>query len=83
MPAEVAVMAARFGEVIDWVAGKTSEQRPETREVVRNMISALRKANLKDAEAARLLGSLDATAKPPRNPDRIVAGTRKRSKGRA
>ena len=82
MPAQVAVMAARFGEVIEWVAGKTSMQRPETREVVRNMIAALRKANLKDAEASRLLGALDATAKPPRNPDRIVAGTRKRSKGR-
>lgn len=82
LPVEVAVMAARFGEVIDWVAGKTSMQRPETREVVRNMIAALRKANLKDAEALRLLGALDATAKPPRNPDRIVEGTRKRSKGR-
>jgi hypothetical protein len=82
MPAQVAVMAGRFGEVIDWVSGKTGMQRPETREVVRNIISALRKANLKDAEALRLLGALDATAKPPRNPDRIVAGTRKRSKGR-
>lgn len=82
MPAQVAVMAARFGEVIDWVAGKTAMQRPETREVVRNMIAALRKANLKDAEASRLLGALEATAKPPRNPDRIVEGTRKRSKGR-
>lgn len=82
MPGQVAVMAARFGEVIDWVSGKTTMQRPETREVVRNMIAALRKANLKDSEASRLLGALDATAKPPRNPERIVAGTRKRSKGR-
>lgn len=82
LPAQVAVMAGRFGEVIDWVSGKTVMQRPETREVVRNVIGALRKANLKDAEALRLLGALDATAKPPRNPDRIVAGTRKRSKGR-
>lgn len=82
MPTQVAVMAARFGEVIDWVERQTSKQRPETREVVRNMIAALRKANLKNAEASRLLGALDATAKPPRNPDRIVEGTRKRSKGR-
>lgn len=82
MPTQVALMAARFGEVIDWVARQTSKQRPETRDVVRNMIAALRKANLKNAEAARLLGALDATAKPPRNPDRIVEGTRKRSKGR-
>jgi hypothetical protein len=46
------------------------------------MIAALRKANLKDAEASRLLGALDATAKPDRNQARIVEGTRKRSKGR-
>jgi hypothetical protein len=82
MPTQVAVMAARFGEVIDWVAEKTAMQRPETRDVVRNMIVALRKANLKDAEASRLLGALDATAKPLRNQARVVEGTRKRSKGR-
>jgi len=82
MPAQVAVMAARFGEVINWVAEQTVMQRPETRDVVRNMIAALRKANLKDAEASRLLGALDATAKPDRNQARIVEGTRKRSKGR-
>lgn len=83
MPAQVAVMAVRFGEVIEWVSRQTGAQRPETRDVVRAVISALRKANLKNAEASRLVGALDATAKPPRNPDRIVAGTRKRSKGRA
>jgi hypothetical protein len=82
MPKEVAVMAARFSDVIDWVAAKTTIQRPESREVVRNMIIALRKAHLKDSEAARLLAALDATAKAPRNPDRIVQGMRKRSKGR-
>lgn len=82
MPTQVATMAARFGDVIDWVAGKTTTKRPESREIVRSMIIALRKGHLKDAEASRLLAALDATAKPPRNPDRIVGGTRKRSKGR-
>jgi hypothetical protein len=82
MPGQVAVMAGRFGEVIQWVEEKAAMQRPESRDVVRNTIVALRKAHLKDAEAARLLGALEASAKPLRNQARIVEGTRKRSKGR-
>jgi hypothetical protein len=82
MPAEVAVMAGRFSEVVAWVAGKTTVQRPESREVVAQMVSALRRSGLKNAEATRLLGALGASAKPPRDPARIVKGTRKRSKGR-
>ncbi len=78
----VPAMAARFPEVIDWVAEKTAIQRPESRDVVHGIISALRKANLKNAEALKLFQALESTAKPARYAARIVGGTRKRSKGR-
>ena len=82
MPAEVAVLAARFPEVVAWVEAKTASKRPETREVVSQAITALRRGGLKNAEAARIDGLLEASKKPPRDAARIVSGTRKRSKGR-
>jgi len=81
-PAEVAVMSARFSEVLTWLSGKTSVSRPETRAVVEATIAELRRAGLKNAEAMRLFGALEASAKPARDAARIVSGTRKRSKGR-
>lgn len=81
-PAEVAVLAARFPEVVTWVEGKTVVQRPETREVIAQVIAALRKSGLKNAEALRLSTALEASAKPLRDAARVVHGTRKRSKGR-
>jgi len=82
MPGEMVIFAARFSEVLTWLGGKTAVQRPETRDVVTEIIAALRRSGLKNAEALRLFGALDASAKPPRDPSRIVQGTRKRSKGR-
>lgn len=82
LPAQIAVFAARFSEVIAWLSEKTQCPRPETREVVSNSISMLRKQSLSDANAAKLLGGLEQSAKPPRDPSRIVHGTRKRAKGR-
>lgn len=81
-PAQIRPLAARFPEVIAWVESKTDAQRPETREVVSQMIAALRKGGLKNSEAARLGAALDASAKPLRDAARVVHGTRKRSKGR-
>lgn len=82
LPAQIAVIAARFPEAVAWVQARTASKRPETREVVDQAIIALRKTGLRNAEAARLHQALDASAKPPRDPSRIVQGTRKRSKGR-
>ncbi|MDI1444435.1 hypothetical protein [Polyangium sp. 6x1] len=82
MPTEVAVFAARFPEVVAWVEAKTASKRPETREVVSQAITALRRGGLKNAEAARIAGLLEASKKPARDAARIVQGTRKRSKGR-
>ncbi len=81
-PAEVVVLAARFPEVITWVESKTDTQRPESREVVAQMIAALRRRGLKNSEADRLETALGASAKPLRYAARVVHGTRKRSKGR-
>ncbi len=82
MPKEIAVLAARFPEVVAWVTAKTTSKRPETREVVAQAIAALRRSGLKNAEAARIGDLLEASKKPPRDVARIVQGTRKRSKGR-
>jgi hypothetical protein len=82
LPAQIALIAARFPEAVAWVEARTASKRPETREVVDQVIIALRKSGLRNAEAARLHQALDASAKPPRDPSRIVQGTRKRSKGR-
>lgn len=82
LPAQIAAIAARFPEAMTWVEARTASKRPETREVVDQVIIALRRSGLRNAEAARLHKALDASAKPPRDPSRIVQGTRKRSKGR-
>lgn len=82
MPAQIVVFAARLPETLDWLKGKAQAKRPETREVVASAIAKLRKSSLSDADAARLGEALDKSAKPPRDPSRIVHGTRKRAKGR-
>ena len=51
-------------------------------ESVAETIARLRKGSLSDADAARLDASLAKAGPPPRDPSRIVQGTRKRSKGR-
>ena len=82
LPGQIAVFAGRFPEVLGWLEEKAGAKRPETREVVANAIAKLRKASLSDAGAAGLSAALEKSAKPPRDPSRIVQGTRKRAKGR-
>ncbi|WP_437648866.1 hypothetical protein [Sorangium sp. So ce362] len=82
MPSQIAALAGRFPEVVRWLEEKTQAERPESRDVVAQAIAALRKGSFSDAEAARLATALSASAPPPRDPSRIVQGTRKRSKGR-
>jgi len=82
MPAQIAAFAARFPETLRWVEEKTASKRPETREVITQAISALRRSVIPDTEAQRLTELLVASGKPRRDADRVVAGTRKRGKGR-
>jgi hypothetical protein len=82
LPAQITAFAARFPETIAWVERAAQAERPETREVVAEAIRGLRRAKLSEAEAQRLRAALEASAPPPRDPSRIVQGTRKRSKGR-
>lgn len=82
LPAQIATFAARFPETFEWVRARAESKRPETREVVANAITRLRKSSLSEADAARLSDVLTKAAPPPRDPSRIVQGTRKRSKGR-
>lgn len=82
LPAQIVRFAARFPEVLAWLAERTGSKRPETREVIHETILALRKGNLPVAEMDRLMASLAASAPVPRDPTRIVQGTRKRSRGR-
>ncbi|XXX79578.1 hypothetical protein WMF30_12480 [Sorangium sp. So ce134] len=82
MPGQIAVLGARFPEVVRWLEEKTQAERPESRDVVAQAIAALRKGSFSEAETDRLAAALSASAPPPRDPSRIVQGTRKRSKGR-
>lgn len=82
LPAQIGVFAARYPETLQWLERKTRSARPETREVVALSIAALRRAVVSDVEAERLSALLGASGKPPRDPSRIVDGTRKRGRGR-
>jgi hypothetical protein len=82
MSAQIATFAARFPEVLVWLEKKTTSTRPETREVVAAAIRALRRSVVSDVEAGRLAALLEATAKPRRDADRVVQGTRRRGRGR-
>jgi len=81
MPAEVARVAPRFGEIVDWVRERTSRERPESRQIVAEAISALRKI-VGEAEATRLRAAHDATRPLLYDESRVVHGTRKRSRGK-
>lgn len=82
LPVQIAVFAARDSEVLLWLSGKTAAKRPETREVLEHTMRALRKAGFAGAEVDRLASALATSAPPPRDPTRVVAGTRRRSRGR-
>lgn len=79
--AQIARSAVRFSETIDWLKDRLDRERPETREIVADAIKRLRKV-LGEAQADRLRVELEGTAKPPRDPSRIVKGMRNRSRGR-
>lgn len=81
LPAQIAIIAARFPEALAWLEAQTRAARPETRSVVARAIAALRRAAFPSALADRLAAALAATAPPPRDPTRIVQGTRRRGKG--
>jgi hypothetical protein len=83
MPAQIAILAARCPEVLGWLADRTRASRPETREVIRETLLALRRAGFRGAEVDRLAAALEASAPPPRDPSRIVHGTRQRGRGSA
>lgn len=82
MPAQIAIFAARYPETLAWLESKLVSKRPETREVVQGAITALRRSILSDHEAEALTARLIASGKPPRDPSRIVAGTRHRGRNR-
>lgn len=82
LPVQIALFAARYPEVLDWLTEHLSASRPETREVLGATIAVLRKKSMSNAEADRLTKLFEGGAKPPRDPSRIVKGTRKRSRGR-
>lgn len=82
LPDQIAVIAARYPEAIAWLESKTASKRPETREVVAGAIRVMRRAVISDVEAQRLGALLEASAKPRRDADKVVHGTRKRGRGR-
>jgi hypothetical protein len=81
-PHQIARAVPRFGELVAFVEERATRERPETREVVADTIAALRKV-VGEARADKLRVVHQASAKAPRDPSRIVKGTRKRSRGRA
>lgn len=81
LPAQLARALVRFSALHAFVSERTAVTRPESREIVALTIQALRKV-LGEAEADRLRLALEGTAKAPRDPTRIVKGTRRRSRGR-
>ncbi len=82
LPRQITVFAGRFSEVVTWLSARTASKRPESRDVVEATIHALRKGATAHSETDRLAASLSASAPAPRDPSRIVHGTRNRSKGR-
>lgn len=80
MPAQIAAFVGRFSELFEWVRDRMTAQRPETREVLAATLDALSRASFRKADVAALRDALARSAKAPRDPSRIVHGTRKRSK---
>lgn len=80
LPAQITAFVARFSELTAWLLERASAQRPETREVLDQTAEALKRASFKGTEVDMLRDALTKSAKPPRDPSRVVSGTRKRSK---
>ncbi|MFO0590611.1 MAG: hypothetical protein U0441_23920 [Polyangiaceae bacterium] len=80
LPSQIAAFVSRFSELYAWVTERAAATRPETREVIELTAEALTRAQFRRSEVDALRGALGKSAKPPRDPSRIVHGTRKRSK---
>jgi len=82
LPAQITAFVTRFSELATWLVERAAAQRPETREVLSQTVDALTKASFRRSDVDTLRAALTKSAKPPRDPSRVVAGTRKRSRGR-
>lgn len=80
LPSQIAAFVSRFSELYAWVTERAAATRPETREVIERTAEALTRAQFRKSEVDALREALGKSAKPPRDPSRIVHGTRKRSK---
>jgi hypothetical protein len=80
LPAQITAFVARFSELFAWLLEHAAATRPETREVLEKTAEALLRASFRRSEVDTLRAALAKSAKPPRDPSRIVHGTRKRSK---
>jgi hypothetical protein len=80
LPQQIAAVGRRWpDETMAWVEARSVAKHPETRAVIAAALEHMR-AQLAPAERARLSGALSASAKPPRDPSRIVKGMRRRGK---
>lgn len=81
---QIAAFAGRFEhEVLTWLEGWLDRaEHPESRAVLDDTLAALRKRGQAESVVDRLRARLAGSAPAPRDPARIVAGTRKRSRGR-
>jgi hypothetical protein len=80
LPAQIAAFVGRFGELYGWVLGRMTAQRPETRVILEETITALGRASLRKVDLDALRQALAGSAKAPRDPSRIVHGMRRRGK---
>ena len=77
-PAQITAFVGRFGELFEWVLAHATVTRPETREVMEQTADALLRASFRKTDVETLRAALAKSAKPPRDPSRVVQGTRKR-----
>lgn len=84
LAAQIATFAGRFEhEVLTWLEGWLDRaEKPESRAVLADTLAALRKRHQAESVVDRLRARLAGSAPAPRDPARIVEGTRKRSRGR-
>jgi hypothetical protein len=80
LPAQIAAFVGRFSELFAWLLERAAATRPETREVLEATAEALLRASFRRTDVEVLRAALAKSAKAPRDPSRIVHGTRKRSR---
>lgn len=80
LPRQIAAVARRWpDETMAWVEQRSATKHPESRAVIAETLQQMR-VLLASSERTRLAGALAASAKPPRDPSRIVQGTRRRGR---